>query len=129
MKHKYSLLTSLFLPVLCSIWFLYDESRKEINILITAGIGGNGELRIEGIDSGLLVKELKGDWDYEYFLTISPVNKLLLINYLQLRNIEVSNDHDLLHWFQENFSKNDCFSSIMAFLKKAEIKFETFFWE
>ena len=126
-RHAIDLITLIVVKT-CKM-VLYEESRKEIEILITARISKIGKLMIEGIDSGPLVKELRGDLDYEYFLSVSLSNKLLLIEYLQLNNFEVRNDQELLVWLMENFNKNDCFSSIMALLKQAEIEFETFFWD
>ena len=86
-------------------------------------------MRIEGIDSGLRVKELKGDADYEYNLTIPAAEKVKLFEHLQIHGEEDARDRELLRWLKENFDSNNCFSAIMAYLSKAGIRFETFFWE
>jgi len=39
-------------------------------ILNFAKISEKGDLVIDGCDSGELAKEMFGDWDYEYWLTI-----------------------------------------------------------
>lgn len=111
-----------------SIVSLYEESRPEISIQITASITENADLRIAGVDSGELVKKLKGDFDYEYFLTVRKTDKILLINQLKSKYISVQDDKDLLRWLKDNFSHNDAFSSLVSFLEKEKIKFETFFW-
>jgi len=107
---------------------LYEESRPEIKIQITASINEKSDLLIQGVDSGELVKKLKGDFDYEYFLTIRQVDKNLLINQLKRKNMSVHNDQDLLRWLKDSFSHNESISSLISFLEKEKIKFETFFW-
>jgi hypothetical protein len=107
---------------------LYEESRPEIKIQITASINEKSDLLIQGVDSGELVKKLKGDFDYEYFLTVRKADKILLINQLQCKNINVHNDQDLLRWLKDNYSHNEAISSLISFLEKEKIKFETFFW-
>lgn len=107
---------------------LYEESRPEIKIQITASINEKSDLLIQGVDSGELVKKLKGDFDYEYFLTIRQVDKNLLINQLKRKNMSVHNDQDLLRWLKDSFSHNEAISSLISFLEKEKIKFETFFW-
>ena len=108
---------------------LYEESRQDISILITANIGPGGDVRIEGIDSGSLVRELKGDADYEYNLTIPVAEKVKLFEHLQIHGEEGVRNRELLKWLKENFDKNNCFSAIMTYLKQAGITYETFFWE
>lgn len=107
---------------------LFEESRPEIEIQVTASITDQEELLIKGIDSGSLVKQLQGDLDYEYFLTVDKVNKILLIQKLNSRNIQIHGDADLLRWLSENHSGNRAFSSVQAFLKAEEVEFKTFFW-
>ncbi len=108
---------------------LFEQSRDDIKILITANISRSGDLQIKGIDTGPLVKKLKGDWDYEYALTVRKAQKQLLIRHLQDHQQTVKDDEDLLKWLKKRFSHNESYSAIMTYLKQANILFESFFWE
>ena len=108
---------------------LYAANSEKIKILVTAAIKQNGDLQVEGIDSGPLVKELKGDFDYEYFLTVKEADKHTLMTYLQKQQISVTTDDELLMWVKEQFGHDKSFSALMNFLNDAEIPFSTYFWE
>ena len=107
---------------------LFEETRTDIKIYICASITNQGELLIEGVDSGTLVQKLQGDMDYEYFLSVDKPNKELLMKKLINRNIEIHNDSDLLNWIKENHSGNRAFSSFKTFLESEQIEFKTHFW-
>ena len=108
---------------------LYAANSEKIKILVTAAIKQNGDLQVEGIDSGPLVKELKGDFDYEYFLTVKEADKHTLMTYLQKQQISVTTDDELLMWVKEQFGHDKSFSALMTFLNDAKIPFSTYFWE
>lgn len=107
---------------------LFQESRPEIHIRITASITQDGKLLIEGYDSGQLVEELKGDWDYEYCMTINKAHKELLTEKLsQQLNMELD-DKGLLKWLKENYNHNEAFSAIQFLLDRMEIPYDPFYW-
>lgn len=108
---------------------LFEEKREDISIHISAHIKVDGKLVLEGIDSGKRVKELKSDWDYEYFLTIQKTDKEHLIKNLQAKNFNITSDAELLLWIKNNYSTNEAFSNFQAFLKTEGIPAEMFVWE
>tara|TARA_R110002072_G_scaffold303044_2_gene492102 strand:- start:10151 stop:10498 length:348 start_codon:yes stop_codon:yes gene_type:complete len=107
---------------------LFEEIRQDIAIHICARISENSELVVEGVDSGKLVEKLKGDWDYEYFLTVDISNKDLLIQKLKNDNVQIHDDRELLEWIKANYSGNNAFSSFQSFLIFENIDFKTFTW-
>lgn len=107
---------------------LFEEIRKDISIRIHARITENNALMIDGVDSGTLVEKLKGDWDYEYVLTVNKANKELLIQKLNDDKIPILDDKALLHWIKANYSGNSAFSSFKAFLTAKNIAFEMGTW-
>ncbi len=107
---------------------LFEESRDEINISITAQIESNEDLSITGNDSGKLVKELKGTWDYEYKVRIKKIDKELLIKKLSTQSIPINNDTDLMTWLKSNYSHNEAYTKFLNFLKEMGIKNDPFIW-
>lgn len=107
---------------------LFEEIRKDIKIRIYAKITENNELMVEGVDSGELVEKLKGDWDYEYCLTVKKSNKDLLIQKLRDDNIQIIDDKELLNWIKANYSGNNAFSSFQSFLTSENIDFKMYTW-
>ena len=107
---------------------LFHESRPEIHIRITASINQEGKLLIEGYDSGKLVEELRGDWDYEYCMSIKKENKELLKKKLSKELLKTLNDEKLLVWLKENYNHNEAFSAIEFLLDRMKIPYEPFSW-
>lgn len=107
---------------------LFEETREDIKISIYARISGDQDLIIEGLDSGPRVKELMGDWDYEYYLTIRSADKQVLLDTLRETNSQVTNDKELLHWISQNYSDNSAFSGFRSFLDSQKIKYEMYTW-
>ncbi len=107
---------------------LFEEIREDIKIRIYARITENSELMLDGVDSGDLVERLKGDWDYEYYLTVDKSSKELLIKKLRNRNIQIIDDEALLNWIKANYSGNSAFSSFQAFLTSEKIEFKMDVW-
>ena len=108
---------------------LFEETRADIEIHISASISSKGDLKIEGYDSGKLVQELRGEWEYEYYLTVKKGNKERLIETLRNRKTEISNDKALLDWVKDNFSGNTAISSFQKYLTDEHIDFEVFYWK
>lgn len=107
---------------------LFHESRPEIHISITASITKEGNLLIEGYDSGQLVEKLKGDWDYEYNLSIKKEHKEDLIVKLSQQLQVQLDDKGLLEWLKKNYNHNEAFSAIQFLLDRMKVQYETFFW-
>jgi hypothetical protein len=108
---------------------LFHESRSDIEIQITASTNETGDLLIEGYDSGPLVKELKGDLDYEYKFTVKKIQKELLIEKLSKQLMHQLDDKGLLNWLQKNYNHNEAFSAIQFLLDRMDIRYESFHWE
>ena len=107
---------------------IYQSKGEGIRILVTARINPNGDLVVDGVDHGPIVKRLQGDSDYEYALTIKAKDKSRLITYLQQHGTQIKNDEDLLLWLQQNYGHNRGFSALMNFCKEINIPFDSFFW-
>ncbi len=107
---------------------LFHESRPDIHIRITASITEEGNLLIEGYDSGQLVEELKGDWDYEYKMSIKKSQKEDLINKLSQQLDTELDDKGLLEWLKENYHHNEAFSAIQFLLDRMKVQYDFFSW-
>lgn len=107
---------------------LYEEKREDISISVLAKISNDQDLIIEGHDSGPRVRELMGDWDYEYYLTIKSVDKQILLNRIRDTNPQVIDDKELLYWLRENYSENNAFSAFRSFLESQKITYEMYTW-
>ncbi len=107
---------------------LFEETREDIKIQVYARITEIGDLMLDGVDSGDLVKKLQGDWDYEYYLTVDKSSKELLVEKLRKQDVQIIDDETLLHWIKSNYSGNSAFSSFQAFLTSEEIEFKMYVW-
>ncbi len=108
---------------------LFEEKRPEINIRVSASINEKGDLLIEGFDSGKLVRELRGEWDYEYYLTVKSAQKDHLKEHLGEQLAGRAEDAALLEWLQKHFNDNNAFSSIQLLLDQLKLKYEFFSWK
>ncbi len=107
---------------------LFNESREEIKISVTAQIDDNGDFSISGYDSGKLVTELKGDSSYEYNVSIKKTDKDVLIQKLGAEFPFIKNDEDFMNWLKTNYSHNQGFSEFLNLVDRLEIKRDLFFW-
>lgn len=105
---------------------LFEEKRNEIEIYISAKINQEGKLVIEGFDKGALVKDIRGNWEYEYYLTVPKDQKEHFIKLLNTRTFDIPDDKALLDWIKIHFSGNEAFSSFQSFLNKEGIRSEMF---
>ena len=78
---------------------IYDDKTADGYNVLTAKIGDNGDLILEGIDAGKDVEKFFGDSDYEYWLTMSKDFKETLL--LHLIKERFSSVHDLKAWLEE----------------------------
>ena len=107
---------------------LFKESRDEITISIIALIDEDGSLTILGSDSGKLVQELKGDWNYEYNVKVNKEDKNILLQKLNDRYKSVNSDESLMTWLMSNYNHNEAYSKFVELLKELEIKHSIFMW-
>jgi len=99
---------------------------KEDNIRVTVDAYFNdGALVVEGYDIGSKVKELLGDSDYEYFVTVTKeeVGKV----YSSL-NIEGGNKIKLLEEIQKSFKGNSAYRDYRDWLESENITGEGFYY-
>ena len=101
---------------------LFDEKSDRININVIACIEDNGDLRIDGCDAGPLVKKLRGDYDYEYIITVKQTDLPRLCK--ALGTIET----ELLSSIAEKYSGEKAFSRFKKFLETQDIPFDFFTW-
>ena len=84
-----------------------------------------GQLFFDGYDIGSFVKQIWGDYDYEYTYTIEPnqVKKLY-----KILGAKEGNKSDLLAKIKSRFSVNEAYSLFGKFLDTHKIKYERFTW-
>ena len=107
---------------------LYEETREDIKISVSAQIDTNGDFSMDGYDIGQLVKGIKGRSDYEYHLKIKNADKEILIEKLGESIATLQNDHDFMEWVKSNYGHNEGFSEFVEFVSLMGITKEVFFW-
>ncbi len=107
---------------------LFKQVRPEIEINITANINEKGDLLIEGHDFGKLVEELRGSWDYEYFLTVPKPQKEMLREKLGEELETPLEDQELLKWLEKSYNHNEAFSGIEQLLDRLGVRYEFHSW-
>ena len=78
---------------------IYDDKTFDSYHGLTAKIGDNGDLILEGIDAGKDVEELFGDSDFEYWLTIPKDFKETIL--LHLIKERFTSAHDMKAWLEQ----------------------------
>jgi hypothetical protein len=103
---------------------LFYHQGEQIRIDIRLGFEGE-KLKLDGYDIGETVREIWGDSDYEYFITVAgeALEKLY-----RLSGIEVGRKQELVDHLAKTFSLNEAFSSFREYLTASEIGFESFTW-
>jgi hypothetical protein len=77
---------------------------------LKAKISEKGDVVLDGADGGERIRKLVGDWDSEYWVTVTKEWK----------------DTVLLHLLKEKF---DSTSAFMAWLKEREIPYDFYRWD
>ena len=103
---------------------LFHFKSEDIKINIVARFEGK-KLIIDGYNIGNTVKEVWGDSDYEYIMTIPGKGVKQLYGLL---NVKVGDRKALLKALSKRFYGNKCFSAIGDFLDQNSIENETFTW-
>jgi len=103
---------------------LYDFKSDNLNVNIFAAFE-ESNLVIDGCDSGAFVKDMFGDGDYEYKMTVLHGNLPDLFRILQ---VKPGANGELLEQIHRQFSGEKCFSAIREFLDANKIKYEYFSW-
>jgi len=79
---------------------IYDYRTKENEIhSLIAEIKDNGDLVLSGYDCGQSVKELLGDFDHEYWLTVKAENLFSVLLYLIKDRFK--SDTEFSEWLNE----------------------------
>lgn len=78
---------------------LYSHKSPEMTSTLTAKIKENGDLVLEGYDLGKRARELFGDSDYEYWLTIPAQYKDTVLLWLIKERFETSSD--FMTWLKD----------------------------
>lgn len=101
---------------------LYDHQSENISTNVVAFFEADGSLRVDGCDSGKLVKKIWGDFDYEYIITVKPSDLPKLLGVLK------TTQEDLLAALARKFQGERAFSSLKKQLENAAIPFDFFTW-
>lgn len=99
---------------------------KSTDITIDIRLGFDKEtLILEGYDIGPKVEQLRGDFDYEYQLTIKEQE---LDKLYHLSGIEPGQKLGLVDALSAKFNGNQAFSLFQTYLTENEVKFDAFLY-
>ena len=101
---------------------LYQLQLDELRVSVEARFDGD-RLIIEGCDQGGRVRQLQGDWDYEYSLTLPKESVDALGALLGAREPEA-----LLAALAARFHGPTCFSELKSFLESHGVSASSFFY-
>lgn len=101
---------------------LYQLQLDELRVSVEARFDGD-RLIIEGCDQGERVRQLQGDWDYEYSLTLPKESVDALGALLGAREPEA-----LLAALAGRFHGPTCFSELKSFLESHGVSASSFFY-
>jgi hypothetical protein len=102
--------------------FYHQDERIRIDIRL----GFEGErLKLDGYDIGETVREIWGDSDYEYFLTVAGEE---LEKLYRLSGIEVGRKRELVEHLAVSLSTHEAFSKFKDYLTANEIQCAVFTW-
>ena len=101
---------------------LYTIDRKDIKVTIDLGFDGEN-LKLDGYDIGKMVKEIFGDSDYEYSITINSEN---LPKLYEINKVEFGNKKKLIIALSVFLSDNKAYSLFHDYLKVNEIEFTSY---
>lgn len=104
---------------------LFEHTTPRFNVKIEMSFDKDGNFIMDGCDLGSGVKELLGDSDYEYQITIDKTNTSNLCNRLGVSE----NQRELLfHKIKSLFGKETGFSEFRVFLDNNKITYRYFSW-
>ena len=104
---------------------LYHRKDEWVWIEIIAIVTEDKSLVIKGNDSGKLVKQLRSNWDYEYYLKLESMD-------LKDLNEKIGNDlveiKGILIWLKENYEGPDAFTGIKKLLQSLDVRYKESYW-
>lgn len=104
---------------------LYHRKDELIWIEIIAVITEDKSLVIKGNDSGKLVKQLRSNWDYEYYMKLESLDLNYLIEKTGNDFVEI---RGILIWLKENYEGPDAFTGIKKLLQSLDVRYEESYW-
>jgi hypothetical protein len=87
---------------------LIDSKSARVKVRLTARVAENGDLILDGYDSGEFVEEVLGHDDYEYSLTVKAEYKDTIL--LNLIKEKFANDSEFRTWLDEKRIPSDFWS-------------------
>ena len=104
---------------------LYHRKDEWVWIEIIAIVTEDKSLVIKGNDSGKLVKQLRSNWDYEYYLKLESMD-------LKDLNEKIGNDlveiKGILIWLKESYEGPDAFTGIKKLLQSLDVRYKESYW-
>ena len=104
---------------------LYHRKDEQIWIEIIAVITEDKRLVIKGNDSGKLVKKLRSNWDYEYYIELESIDLVNLIEKTGNNHVRMS---EILIWLKENYEGPEVFSRIKKLLQSLDVRYKESYW-
>lgn len=101
---------------------LYSLKKENLTIAITISI--TNQIIIYGYENGETVKNITGNFDYEYYLTINKINTKWLKIIKRLKS-----DDEMRDFFIKDFSHHDCIGQIKKFCSRNFVKYEFSVWK
>ncbi|MEO1438664.1 MAG: hypothetical protein AAFV80_24195 [Bacteroidota bacterium] len=104
---------------------LYYSATEGLTIDILVYFNSDDQLILDACDSGTIVEELRGDWDYEYSCIVEPSEVPLLAIAL---DVPTDDRMAILKALQQQFSVRDAYTIFGQFLEAHNIPFKRFTW-
>ncbi|WP_294301219.1 hypothetical protein [uncultured Chryseobacterium sp.] len=103
------------------VFELYCLKTENLNIVITVSI--DSKIIIYGCEYGSIIKEITGDFDYEYYLEINKINTIKFKLLKRLTSFD-----DLKDFFIKKFSGEDGVQKIKRFCSRNFIRYKFNVW-
>lgn len=107
---------------------LYEEKRKGLHVVITAEERDGGALVIAGHDIGEVVKSIRGDDDYEYYLSVNKEEVQKLMQKISTAEGIAPTFPALLDLLAARYDDEYCFSKIQVLFKEMGVEAEFSCW-
>ena len=104
---------------------LYSYEGPGLKVVMQLCFTEKGGLYFDGCDTGSIVKESFGSFDYEYNFTVPPEG---VEKFHYLFNLPSGNRELLLMTLKDHFGVNEGYSKMTKYMTENGITYETFFW-
>ena len=104
---------------------LFEQESAGLAVTVTLYLQPEGQLVMEGYDRGEVVKNLKGNWDYEYSISLEPKQVSQLATFLQ---ISPDQPELLFQVVKDRFGGEEGLTRFKTFLQEHHIPYDWITW-